>query len=184
MYYHSKTIKPVIGQYKSADITDYFSFHFDCYALDRRLLLGLSCSYHSGWTDFSVDTPTWGGRPPEAAYWIGNGSSGTTIYRAGLKVGYNLLNVNSRLRLSPELMLIFERSKATDGFSERAYIDIRADDYYEGPISLLPLNSFQVLPALGFDLDWNFWWRLHFVYSTYYAWGHKPFQKYYFEYTY
>ena len=89
--------------------------------------------------------------------------------------------------LSPNFRLIFEHTntrKENNTLSERAYVDERISQLYNGPVRLLSFDSFQILPALGVDLDWNFWWRLHFVYSTYYAWGHKPFQKYYFEYTY
>ncbi len=174
VWYNSKTITPVIGQFEEGDLDDYFSFHFDYYAKNKKVQLGLAYAFYRGTTGFKLKTD----------FWRGNATAATTVHRYELKGGYNLLKSSSGLKLMPQLRIIFENAVATASFSERAYIDSRIDDNYEGPIFVDPFDSFQILPGLGIDLDWNYWWRLHFVLNVYHAWGHKPFQKYYFEYTY
>ncbi|MEL6628614.1 MAG: hypothetical protein AAFQ92_24045, partial [Bacteroidota bacterium] len=167
MFYHSKTITPVLDQRRAIQNRDYFSFHFDYYTLRRKLQLGLSYSFYSGWTEFRVDAPRWGG----------NGGSAVFVQRYAIKLGYNLLQSTTRLKIVPQFRVIFEDAKVTFSSGEIGYIDSRVDNNFEGAVIVNPLNSFQVLPALGVDMDWNIWWRFHLTTSLYHAWGHQPFQE-------
>lgn len=173
MFYKSRTITPVINQTSHFDNHSYHSVNL-AYSLNSNVYVGLSASYYRGWTSFNLETESW----------IGNGSSHTDIFHYSVFAEYNLLGKSSKVVVAPQIRLIFEQSIVTFPAGTTAYIDDSIDPNFEGPIILEPFNSTQLIPALGLDIDWNFFWRLHLHANAYYAWGHKPFQKYYFEYTY
>ncbi len=174
MFYKSKTITPVLFQTNDRDNQEYYSLMFSYPLPKSKFEVGGLFGYYRGWSYFTLDTD----------YWLGNGSSATDITRFGVFCGRKIGNKSGKVSVSPQISLFLERSIVTGSAGVRAYIDNSLGPNFEGPIILEAFNNTQIIPALGLDIDWNFFWRLHLHANAYYAWGHKPFQKYYFEYTY
>ncbi len=173
-FYKSKTIVPVLHQTNNSNQSGFYSINFDYLYHKRKYLVGTAYSFFKGWTNFGVDTD----------FWAGNGSSATTVNRFELLFGYNLLNHQHEISFGPIGKVIFEKTIKTGSSGERAYINDEVDPNFEGPIILEAFDSFQILPALGLDFSWAIFKGLHLHANAYYAFGHKPYQKYYFEYTY
>jgi len=178
VFHEYRTITPVLNQKNDLDNRYYYSINFDYYLKKKPIMWGISYSTFSGWVGFSFNGN---------GIWSGSGSSGTTIHRLGYSYGYNLTNKRKRISIIPYVKGILEYSEDISGgpvFSIRNIINPGDDPNYDGKITREIRDGFQVLPALGIKIDWNFLWRLHLHSSAYFAYGFRAYQKYYFEYNY
>ena len=82
-------------------------------------------------------------------------------------------------------MCIRDRSFIT-GLSSGKSIVTEIDEPfgYKGTIYIEPIERIQFAPGAGLMLSWNPIGRLYLLGNIYYTYGYRPFQKYYFEYSY
>ena len=173
MFYNSKTIVPVVNQYESSNNKPYYSL--DLTIIDNnRSLIGVELASYKGWVDFNASAETW----------EGFGSSRTTLFRFSPYLGY-IINPDRKFRFIPYFKVIIEQSFIT-GLSSGKSIVTEIDEPfgYKGTIYIEPIQRIQFAPGVGLMLSWNPIGRLYLLGNIYYTYGYRPFQKYYFEYSY
>jgi len=173
MFYNSKTIVPVVNQFENNSNEQYYSLDFTFLEIDR-CLLGIELASYEGWVDFNASAETW----------VGFGASQTTLFRLSPYLGY-IIKPNQKFRFIPYFKVIIEQSVITglsSGINRVAEVDEAFG--YQGIIYVEPIQRFQFAPGAGLILSWNPIGRIYLLGNIYYTYGYRPFQKYYFEYSY
>ena len=162
-----------MNQYEESSNQSYFSLDITFIEKDRRLV-GIELSSYKGWVDFSASAETW----------EGFGSSRTTLLRFSPYLGY-IINPDRKFRFIPYFKVIIEQSFITGLSSSKSIVtEIDEPFGYKGTIYIEPIKRIQYAPGLGLMLSWNPISRIYLVGNIYYTYGYRPFQKYYFEYSY
>ena len=173
IYYKSKTISPIINEIEEVDSSPFHRFSIQ-HTIFKKWKLNHTISGYRGFSRFKVDTD----------FWRGNGSSSSMLFKYGLLLMFDIAK-SERLHISPLIGFEFEYTASNANPGEiRALIDEDSDPNYYGLISLETIPRNQILPVVGLDFSYRFWWRFYINFNTYAAYGYKPYQKYYFDYTY
>ncbi|MBK9982491.1 MAG: hypothetical protein IPP15_08710 [Saprospiraceae bacterium] len=171
MFHNSKTIVPVVNQYEETANEEYYSLDLTLFEIDR-CLLGAELSSYKGWVDFNAEVG------------LGFGSSLTRLLRLSPYLGY-ILKPNHKFRFIPYFKVIIEQSFITG--LEKGYshvTDIDRPNGHKGTIFVEPIKRLQLAPGAGLMLSWNPVGKMYLIGNIYYTYGYRPFQKYYFEYSY
>ena len=173
MFYNSKTIVPVVNQVESWSNDEYHSLDLTFIEIDRYLF-GTELSVYSGWVDFNASAETWSGF----------GASQTTLFRLSPYLGY-IIKPDQKFRFIPYFKVIIEQSVIT-GLSSGINLVAEVNEAfgYQGIIFVEPIKRLQISPGAGLILSWNPFGRIYLIGNIYYTYGYRPFQKYYFEYSY
>ncbi|MEP6648257.1 MAG: hypothetical protein ABJC12_14300 [Saprospiraceae bacterium] len=173
MFYNSKTIVPVVYQYDEKDNEIFYSLDLTLFEMGS-CLIGAELSTFKGWVGFTASGETV----------LGFASSRTSLFRLSPYLGY-IIKPNQKFRLIPYFKTILEQSVITglsSGISRVSEID--RPNSYKGTIFVEPIKRFQVSPGVGLMISWNPFGKVYLLGNIYYTYGYRPFQKYYFEYSY
>ena len=173
MFYNSKTIVPVVNQFESRSNDEYHSLNLTIIEIDRYMI-GTAFSTYQGWVDFNANAETW----------RGFGSSRKRLWRLSPYLGY-IISPDRKFRFIPYIKVIIEKSVITGLNSSKSQVaEIDEPFGYQGSIFVEPIKRIQLAPGAGLLLHWNTFGRLYLIGNIYYTYGYRPFQKYYFEYSY
>jgi hypothetical protein len=178
IFYNSKTVTPVIGQYEEYTNRNVFLIGYQ-HHIQRNWNIFCNFSQFDGWTDFSINRPY---EPALGASWAGSGASYTRVQKYGLGLGYDFLR-KQRFYLSPIFAIQIQRATATNDAEILEVIDNRTDKEIQGVLFNSPHDNIQVLPEFGLKFGMLFFNRLDIGVSSSYALGHKSFQDLTFNYS-
>jgi len=157
-----------------------FNSYFGEYpVLDNKLNIILSHSGYDGWTLFSLNELA---RVEEG--FRGHGSSRIELLRYGIGVNYEILNLGNFLKVVPFVKLEYERPKER---SEKILEVVNSPDPRDSSIFsnwLVRVETFsgtQWLPDFGVRFDLRIIWRLYAHLEYGWSFGHRPYQRLYFD---
>jgi len=144
----------------------------------KKLNLHLNHSSYDGWTDFMLNDFA------ETQGFAGHGSSRIELLRYGIGVNYEVLNLGNLLKVVPFVKLEYERPKER---SEKILEVVNSPDPGDSSIFsnwLVSVETFpgtQWLPHFGVRFDLRIIWRLYAHLEYGWSFGHRPYQRLYFD---
>ncbi len=122
---------------------------------------------------------------PEGFPVIGDGYSGTTLYRVNFGIGYNLMSLKSKFFFKPIFLIGIQKSMKKDVEIYSALFKIDGPEYFElEPITTEQFNTTQIIPSLGFRTGILLWNRIELGFTFQGVYGNKSYQNMYFKYAY
>jgi hypothetical protein len=116
---------------------------------------------------------------------IGDGFSGTSLYRLDFGIDYNLISSKYNFYFKPIILIGWQKSFKKDVEIYSSLFKVDGPEYFElEPINAEQLNTSQLVPSLGFRTGFVAWKRIDLGFTIQGVYGHKSYQNMYFKYAY
>jgi hypothetical protein len=157
----------------------YRSIYFEYPIVSNKLNIHIDHSWYKGWTKFSLNELA----EVERGF-RGHGSSRIKLFRYGLGLNYETVNVGNILKVVPFFKIEYERSSNN---SDKVLQVVNSPDPTDSSIFsswLVSVETFpgnQWIPHVGVRFDLKIIWRIYAHLEYGWSFGNRPYQRLYFD---
>lgn len=171
-----KTITPIVMAAEDYSRVDDYVAVVVSYPLTDRLDIDYFCGSHWGRSGLAAE---------DELRSIGFSAGRTKLRRHGLQLSYKVWGCKDYVGVSPYVRLDYERNMIqTRGKSGSVAYGPDPNNNFEGVAIVETFEGHQVLPSIGCRVSIRPFWKVWLFADMFYSFGHKTYQRLYFDYSY